>query len=165
MPIAISMAKQDDIPEKLRSLSLISGNSNGDFPDNEVEKDSSDLIDRLVTEELDGGKHFHTANDPYYWLTDMDIKAATQLMKKAFPKIGGLNDTVLGSTWNFSKPEQVPWIQINYDRRHWLVATSKDGKSAKIYDYMQGTKVLNQHVVGCVYGRCTVGRCLVCLKH
>ena len=74
-----------------------------------MEKDSSDLIDRLVTEELDGGKHFHTANDPYYWLTDMDIKAATQLMKKAFPKIGGLNDTVLGSTWNFSKPEQVQY--------------------------------------------------------
>ena len=82
----------------------------------------------------------------------MDMKAATQLMKKAFPKIGGLNYTVLGSHWNFAKPEQVPWIQVirDSDRRHWLVATSKDGKSDKIYDSMQGTKGLNQHVVGCV---------------
>ena len=154
MPMAISMAKQEDrpIPEKLGSLSPILENSNGNFSDNEVEKDSSDLIHDLLAEDLDGREHFLTTNDPYYWLTDLDIKAATQLMKKAFPKIGGLNYTVLGSHWNFAKPEQVPWIQVirDSDRRHWLVATSKDGKSAKIYDSMQGTKGLNQHVVGCV---------------
>lgn len=54
-----------------------------------------------------------TANNAEYWLNDNDMKRATTLIKQAFPTVGGLQDTLLGASWEFSKPEKIP-MGANY---------------------------------------------------
>ena len=59
-----------------------------------------------------------------HMLTDKDIFAASCLLKKAFPGISGLEDTVLGSKLQFSVARG-DFVQVLHDGNlHWLTVTN-----------------------------------------
>lgn len=94
---------------------------------------------------------FLTTSKFDYWLTDEDMLDAMTLIRKAYPSLGGLQDTVFGATWDFSRPKATPWVQIVHNgKNHWVVAYSKQGRTVSLFDSMGTSGDLDRHVVGCI---------------
>ncbi len=60
---------------------------------------------------------------PTGWLTDTIINAVQIMLKKQFPHINGLQDTCLGSVYQFNSL-QGEFIQILFSPGHWLTIST-----------------------------------------
>lgn len=72
------------------------------------------------------------------WLTDSVITAAQKLMKRKYPHIGGLQNTVLAETLSFDV-QRGQFVQVlNVSRSHWITVSNIGCKPAAIavYDSM-----------------------------
>ena len=63
-----------------------------------------------------------TLLSPTGWLTDSIVNAVQSLIRKQFPDISGLQDTCLGSVYEFNTL-QGEFFQILYSPGHWLTVS------------------------------------------
>ena len=77
------------------------------------------------------------------WITDTVVNAAQMLLQKAYPHIGGLQDTVLAETLAFDI-QRGEFVQVlNICRNHWITVTNINCKAGiiAIYDSVPSGRV------------------------
>lgn len=78
--------------------------------------------------------------DKSTWMSDLHLSAASQLLKKAFPSISGLQHTILQQNMSFDIPtgKFVQFLHVNGN--HWITISNmnqKDTSTVCIYDSMR----------------------------
>lgn len=97
------------------------------------------------------------------WLTDQHMRLALTLLKKQFPNMDGLHDTLYGCDLSFPKTSH-PFVQIlNISNQHWVTIASSSSMTVRFYDSLYPsisslTKAQISAVMSCAERKITILR-------
>jgi hypothetical protein len=58
---------------------------------------------------------------PQFWLSDIHMDAASAILRRQFPNIGGFMPVRFSRTANYSVPQEDTFIQFLYSPSHWIL--------------------------------------------
>ena len=89
---------------------------------------------------------------PNRWLSTKIINAATELIRKKFPEVGGLFNCQWGSMLQFNPAKSNKWVQIIHNNRDHYVAACKGFGSdhVLVFDSNWNGGEPDQHLIYCI---------------
>lgn len=82
---------------------------------------------------------------PRSWFKDYHMDAASTILRRQFPNIGGFMSVRLSQLANYPVPNKERWIQILHSPGHWLVVAKgffDAGSAIRVYDRYDAIKIV-----------------------
>jgi hypothetical protein len=109
------------------------------------------IVDQRSGETLEADE-IQKIGQPNRWLSTKIINAATELIRKKFPEVGGLFNCQWGSMLQFNPAKSNKWVQIIHNNRDHYVAACKGFGSdhVLVFDSNWNGGEPDQHLIYCI---------------